>query len=154
MTCAFSFLFFLAFMFIQRLNEFSVSLHATFLLISCFPIALADLPCMHRHQTGKGREKRRCHLGHWGKEKQNGIPNIRQNYVTKLKFEIKKLSFSEVSVQTVLSWFAFDFWRSFLLNPVLSIFLPVTGSQRLKHVLKSDSHKQVKCKEVREQRVF
>lgn len=50
---------------------------------TCFPIASAGLHCLHCHQIGKGCKKRWCCLGNEAKKS-----NIRQNYVTKLKFEI------------------------------------------------------------------
>lgn len=62
----FSFPFSPFFIFIRRLNEFSVFLHTSFLLDNC-------------HQVGKGCKERWC---------RSGFPNIRQNYVTKLRFEI------------------------------------------------------------------
>lgn len=79
--------FFPSFMFIQRLNEFSVFLHTSFVLTSYFPIAPAGPHCLHWHQIGK-ECKRWCYVGNWGKEEQSGSPNIRQNYVKKLEFEI------------------------------------------------------------------
>lgn len=118
--------FILTFMFIQRLNEFSVFLLASFLLISSFPVAPTDLHCMHRHQIGK-ECKEKTSLGNRGKEKQSGFPNVRQNYVPKLKSKLKKSSFSEVSVPTV-SQCAFDFETHIFITKPCALHLPVAGS--------------------------
>lgn len=124
-----------SFMLIQRLNEFSMFLHTSFLHTSCFPIAPAGLHCLHWHWISKGCKKRWCHLGNWGKEKQHVFlaelchkAEIWDN--KKLLAFFSPPSFSRVSTVQTFSWCTFDIFipRYFFTNPVFCIFLQVTGT--------------------------
>lgn len=102
---------------IQRMNEFSVFLHTSFLLTRCFPIAPAGLHCLHWHHIGKGFEKRWWYLGNWDKEKPSGFPNIRQNYVTKLRLSfflfflsVCSASLSSLGVHLIFLYLGIFYW--------------------------------------------